>query len=354
MSVVRFTRVASAAAFCLALASVASAAQTELVVGIAGDGYGYDPGEGVYVVQPDLGTWTSVHYEDQALDVAGESRGLWYVLGDGRGNLYVRGSDSWFHDLQSHTIYLGDGPDGYLYGRVYPNRLIRVRAHGTREETLGDVVGPGLTDFATGPDGKLYCLADGDLYTLDVDTLQLTLVADLNQYMNSLGISNDGRFWGIPLWSDKLYSIDPVTGQCTYVMDLPPVPNIFWPLYSLGSEPGPFTPTDQVQLTAPASVTVGQAASFDVSNAPAQSPFVLLVTGQGRGYAYYGAQPLGLARPVHEVAFGTTDPTGAAVVTLVVPPFAAGRSFWFEVVVEDAGGPILHLWDSNTVRVDVQ
>ncbi len=353
MKTMSFVRCSSILGFLLAVAPFAFAAQTELVVGIAGDDYGYDQDEGIYLVDPDQGTWTYVAYEDQIWDVAGDARGNLCRAFDGRGYTYIT-NGGWSFSPQYGTINLGDGPDGYLYFRV-GSEVRRVRAGGYLEEVLGTVSGPQPTDFATGPDGTLYCLAGGDLYALDLDTLQMTLVASLTIDLYSLGISDDGRFWGIPFWSSSLYEIDPTTGQVTFVMYLPPAPQIYFPTYSLGSQPGPFTPTDVLQLTAPATAQAGQAVTFDVSQGLPYAGVLLFASGQGTGYAYAaGVQPLGLARPITVVAHGVTDVFGNLSMVRVVPSYAAGRSFWFEAVMLQSLPNFPHYWDSNTVQVDVQ
>jgi hypothetical protein len=90
----------------------------------------------------------------------------------------------------------------------------------------GDGGGSGYTPPGTpAAESKVYAHSDAKLYTVDPETLQVTLVGDFvwtDEYpvdsMTDIAIDSQGRMVGISF--DKVYAVNPATAVVTYLADL--------------------------------------------------------------------------------------------------------------------------------------
>src|SRR5690242_19919341 len=88
----------------------------------------------------------------------------------------------------------------------------------------GGTTGGGTT--GGGGDGGMaavYAHSDSELYSIDPDTLKVTLVGpfqwpDLSDQMTDIAIDKNGLMIGISY--DKVYSVDVMTAKCTYLAPL--------------------------------------------------------------------------------------------------------------------------------------
>jgi len=121
----------------------------------------------------------------------------------------------------------GDYIDGAVYGVEYgTNDLYLVNGDGATYK-IGAISGvTGVTGIAYDATNDVVYLSDygttSQLFTLDMGTLQATLVGEMSAANLFIGIAagNNGELWGIDITGDSLWSINTATGVATGIGSL--------------------------------------------------------------------------------------------------------------------------------------
>ncbi len=342
----------------LSLSSAPLLGQTRLDFCFFADTYNPDPVQGLWYALPDLGTYSRLNgyegYEEIAADPRDNSN---YYLTKNRfqDQFIERGTSVWSLPTLRLSGF-GEGRDGYLYAGAIGAKFYRLD-FSTQTYTLLATGGATFTDLAADVDGALYGVAGNQLFQVDTATGTQTLAVTLARPIHGIGISHDGRFWGIESINmgfsycrNRLYQLDPVSGNTRFVMDLP---NSVSSNYAgMSSETGPPQPMNSVLLSGPATANPGSSAAFNLSAAPVGSLFALLAS-TSLGASFIGGQPFELAVPQYRVALGRTDVLGAATTSFVVPGVLSGRTIYLEAGVREQGSAPTRIYDSNVHTVVV-
>lgn len=344
-----------------ALSSAPLSAQTRLPFSFFEDTYNPDPAAGVWYAYPDLRVYARVNSSEGIAELASDARYYlhYFLTADRFGNQDLAwGNNGWdLGNLQLSCI--GEGRDGflygegYLYGTSYTGLFKLDPAARSSTFLMRDI---DCSDLASDVDGTLYGISGNQLLRIDTDTGAKTLVTVLSQAVSAFGISHDGRFWGIETVSvgfsyatHKLYQLDPVSGNVTFVMDLPN--SEFWNVAGMASEAGPHQPMNSVHLSGPYSAIPGSSTTFNISAAPPSSyntkSTFMLVASQSLGLPFFGGQPFELSKPLYALARGQIDVYGAAVINLVVPGALSGRTIFLEAGVRKTSVGPKRTYDSN-------
>lgn len=107
--------------------------------------------------------------------------------------------------------------------------------------------------------------------------------------------------------------------------------------------------TDTIVLSASSyNPPVGSQLTFFISAAPATSPYILHYSFTNTGTTING-HPFDIGPPNGQVAAGTTDIVGGALITRTVPAGGAGRTVYMEVQADSLGVT----YDSNMITISV-
>lgn len=347
----------------LVLAAVTGAplaAQMRLQISFYSDVYNPDNSGGIWNVYPDLASYTRASSSDDYQDLAADARDVrsCYLYADRFLNQYLEAGGMTWSLPGLNLNCIGEGRDGFLYGEGYGGRFYRLDFI-TRRYTLLTTGATVVSDLTADRFGILYGIAGNQLLRIDPATGAKTLVTTLARHFNTMGISHDGRFWGVETLStggfsyltNHLYQFDPITGTTTFIMNLPNCE--WWNHPGMSSEWGPPRPTNSVLLSGPGSANVGTAAVFSISSAPANGGFFLLAS-RLLGLPFYFGQPFELGEPRTIVATGNVDAWGTATVSVQLHGALAGRTIRFEAGARVRGSMPPLVYDSNVHSVAVQ
>jgi hypothetical protein len=81
--------------------------------------------------------------------------------------------------------------------------------------------GPKFYDVALHPNGTLYAITEGALYTIDTSTAHATMVAPVDRELDGLDFGGDGTLYAAAPATTDVYTMDTVSGALTVIANLP-------------------------------------------------------------------------------------------------------------------------------------